>query len=537
MLAGNLTPPLEDRPALLSHRDVVTMFHEFGHLMHHAASRVEVRSLAGTSVAWDFVELPSQIMENWCWEREALDLFARHHETGEAIPPEVLARMRAARTFRAANAMMRQLGFAEIDLALHMEYRAETHGDAVAFSRAILQRFSAAPIPDDHAMITSFSHLFAHPVGYAAGYYSYKWAEVLDADAFSRFQREGLFDRGRRRRLPRRHPRPRRQRRPDGSLPRLHGPRAHHRRPPRARRPPPAHRERRMSDTPDGDRVVRAITEDGAFRVIVARTTETVRGAVAAQGARGPAARHFGELLTGAVLIREAMAPRLRVQAILKGGGGKGTLVADSHPDGTTRGLVNFGVAREGDAREIAVSSGALLQVMRTLPGGSLHQGVVAVPEGGGISSGLMAYMQDSEQVVTTIAVASLFDDDDTLAVAGGYLVQLLPEVERGPLMVMTERLAELQNLDEVLRTHGGSPDALLDELLYGMPFARLEESRLGFACHCSQLRVVASLASLPRADIEDLVRDGEVLEIRCDYCGKVYGIPPAQLRPLLTPS
>ena len=196
VLAGNVTPPLEGRPALLSHREVETMFHEFGHLMHHASSRVDVRSLAGTSVAWDFVELPSQIMENWCWEREALDLFARHFETGETIPADMLERMRAARTFRAANAMMRQLGFAEIDLALHMEYRPAEHGEPVAFSRAILQRFSAARMPDDHAMLTSFTHVFASPVGYAAGYYSYKWAEVLDADAFSRFQREGLFDPG-----------------------------------------------------------------------------------------------------------------------------------------------------------------------------------------------------------------------------------------------------------------------------------------------------------------------------------------------------
>jgi oligopeptidase A len=195
VLAGNLTPPLAGRPALLSHREVETMFHEFGHLMHHAASVVPIRSLAGTSVAWDFVELPSQIMENWCWEREALDVFARHHDTGATIPEELLSRMRAARTFRAANAMMRQLGFAEVDLALHMDYRPAAHGDVMDFSRAILQRFSASRLPDEHAMIASFTHLFASPIGYAAGYYSYKWAEVLDADAFSRFKREGLFSR------------------------------------------------------------------------------------------------------------------------------------------------------------------------------------------------------------------------------------------------------------------------------------------------------------------------------------------------------
>ena len=195
VLAGNVTPPLAGRPALLSHREVETMFHEFGHLMHHAASRVPIRSLAGTSVAWDFVELPSQIMENWCWEREALDVFARHHETGATLPEDMLARMRAARSFRAANAMMRQLGFAEVDLALHVDYRPDAHGDVIAWAREIMERFSAARLPDDHASIASFTHLFASSVGYAAGYYSYKWAEVLDADAFSRFKREGLFNR------------------------------------------------------------------------------------------------------------------------------------------------------------------------------------------------------------------------------------------------------------------------------------------------------------------------------------------------------
>jgi oligopeptidase A len=195
VLAGNMTPPLGDKPALLNRREVETVFHEFGHLMHHASSRVEVRTLAGTNVAWDFVELPSQIMENWCWEREALDLFARHYQTGETLPDAVLTKMRAARTFRAANAMMRQLGFAEVDLALHMDWDEARDGEVIAYARSILQRYSAATLLDDHAMIAGFTHLFSSPVGYAAGYYSYKWAEVLDADAFSRFKREGLFSR------------------------------------------------------------------------------------------------------------------------------------------------------------------------------------------------------------------------------------------------------------------------------------------------------------------------------------------------------
>lgn len=196
VIVGNMTAPAPGaRTALLTHREVETLFHEFGHLLHHVLSAVRERALAGTRVLADFVELPSMLTENFSWEKEGLDLFARHVESGAKLPDAMLERMRAARTFRAANMLLRQLGFSTVDLLLHRTPAATSASELLQVARAAFQPFSPATLPDDYAMIASFAHLFGSPYGYAAGYYSYQWAEVLDADAFTPFKDAGVLSR------------------------------------------------------------------------------------------------------------------------------------------------------------------------------------------------------------------------------------------------------------------------------------------------------------------------------------------------------
>lgn len=279
------------------------------------------------------------------------------------------------------------------------------------------------------------------------------------------------------------------------------------------------------------DRAIRAMTHDHGFRVIVASTTDSAREVIARQAVTGLAATAVSDLVTAAVLLRETMSPDLRVQALLRGAGGKGNFVGDSFPDGAVRGL-----AQLKPGTDFSLGKGSMIQMMRSLVHGGLQQGIVDVGEAGGIGEALTLYFQESEQVVSVARIASRFEGDKLVA-AGGFVVQMLPEAERPLHAIMTQRLEDFPPMESFLAQESFSADMLMSELVYGMDHTHLGRQELRFHCRCDETLVLSALSSLAKEDVQSMVDDGEGLEIHCDYCGKDYAIAVERLRALLAQS
>lgn len=280
-----------------------------------------------------------------------------------------------------------------------------------------------------------------------------------------------------------------------------------------------------MSEDQHPDRVVRAMTVDGAFRVIAAITTETVRGAVAAQTLGDDLALRLGELMTAAVLLRETTQPARRVQLLWRDRRG-GSLVADALPEGANRGIVN-----PGEGTEVIAGGDHLLQVHYTLPNGAMHQGVVAIPAGEDMSSALMRYLHQSEQILSMTAVAAL-PGPGGVRVAGGYVIQLLPEATRDVIDAVTDHVGNLDPLARLLDGPAAEPTELIRVLLGDQEWEQLAASSLRFGCTCSETRVMSGILTLPVEEVDAMIGGGgDPLEVRCDACGRMYAITPEQLR------
>jgi molecular chaperone Hsp33 len=292
------------------------------------------------------------------------------------------------------------------------------------------------------------------------------------------------------------------------------------------------------------DRVVRAMTIDGAFRVIAVIATDTANAACAAQGLSTEPAARLAELITCAVIVRETTQPSRRVQLVRRDRHG-GVMVADSLPDGSSRGIINPGrreakneIDAENEGRPDGEAEGEhLLQVNYTLPNGLLHQGVVAVAANADIGTALMQYMHTSEQTVAMVAVsavgsrsAAAGDGSRQLAQVGGYLIQVLPEATREGLAILTEKLGRLPPIDALVSEAGDDPRGIIQRVLEGFPFAELADSQVVFGCTCSEARVIMGILSLGSDEVAEM-EAGVPLEVRCDACGTRYMIEPSSIR------
>ena len=280
------------------------------------------------------------------------------------------------------------------------------------------------------------------------------------------------------------------------------------------------------------DRAITAMTNDGSFRLIAVRSTRTVRGVIASQKAKGRSAENLADLCTASLLLRLTMSPSHRAQAVILGANGSGTMVGDSWPDGGTRGLL-----RERE-HTVDFGQGAQMQVMRTLYNGAIHQGVVEVSQDHRVSGALMNYLLESEQITSAVGLGTVMSGDEAL-MAGGYVVQLLPEVKEPPLAVLYERLrTDFADFSRVFAQYDASPEKLASELFWDMPFTQtMEFDDIDYRCRCSAERVLGSLTTLSKAELQDIVAKGESLSITCDYCQTDYDVSPESLRGLIDAS
>lgn len=282
------------------------------------------------------------------------------------------------------------------------------------------------------------------------------------------------------------------------------------------------------------DHVIRAMTDDGAFRVLALRSTDTVQAVLDAQGVRGPTAHTLGEVVTAAVLVRETMAPGNRVQVHYQDPGG-GRVVGDAHPEGLTRGLAQV----HDEVLGAVVKGGGRLEVYRTMRAGTGHQGVIETGEDDDLAAALGVYFLRSEQVTTMLRLGVMLGsggENPAVVAAGGFVVQLLPEVTDPPLARMRSRLDALGGHAELLARLHADPAGVLEELVDGEVHTQLGDSRVYFGCPCDSNRVIASLATLGETELRDLLARGEELAVRCEYCRTTYTALPADYRRLLEP-
>ncbi len=277
------------------------------------------------------------------------------------------------------------------------------------------------------------------------------------------------------------------------------------------------------------DRCIRAMTNDGSFRVITIRSTDTVQGILDAQEVSSEHAAMVGDLVTASVLVREMMSPGMRVQAILSTSPYRFNVVADSHPGGLTRGLVNV-----SEGAVVELGEGVVLQVVRVLYNGELHQGFIGTDPQGGLSGALMAYMERSEQITSIAMLSCVVEGEREVRAAGGAIIQLLPGAEEGAVALMAARAGTFEDITPGLLATDGDPEALLAQIMEHFDYSLLGVNPVFNGCNCDQARVLGALASMGREELEQIVSSGEVLSINCDYCARNYSIGAEQIRPLL---